>query len=238
MALRDRLIAAAPGGRARAALISLVAAVVVLTVLVENGAFTWLDQFSLDHLMPWLDPLAKSGGGMVGYYRPFSASTPAGAKLLDVWTYPCSLLLSALVVGGATVALWRRVDPVAALAPVAAWVVGNGIEVIGKHTVTRPPLYGHAGALDIHVPAFDDSYPSGHMIRGIVVAYSIVLLWPRSLPWVALWVAFVPVALVVQGSHTITDVIAGAMIGAILVVLMAALVRSAPVVQPRPQPQR
>jgi membrane-associated phospholipid phosphatase len=238
MALRDRLLAAAPGREERAALVSLAVVVLVFTALVANGAFTWLDQFALDHLMPWLNPLAQSGSGVAGYYRPFSETVPTGAKLLDVWTYPCSLLISALVVCGAAVVLRRRVDPVAALAPVAAWVVGNGIEVVGKSTVRRPPLYGHLGGLDIHIRAFDDSYPSGHTIRCLVVAYSIVLLWPRSLPWVAAWVAFVPVALVLEGAHTITDVIAGAMIGAILVLLMAALVRSSPDRELDPQPQR
>ena len=56
MALRDRMFALAPTPRARALLAGLAGALVVLTVLVVAGAVTGLDQFSLDHLMPWLVP--------------------------------------------------------------------------------------------------------------------------------------------------------------------------------------
>ena len=67
----------------------------------------------------------------------------------------------------------EALGPVVALAPAAAWVIGNGIEVIRKGTITRPPLYREADGIPVHVDAFDDSFPSGHMMRGIIVAYTL-----------------------------------------------------------------
>ncbi len=226
MALRERVVAAAPSRNAALVLGGLVLALVVLTVLVAAGSFTRVDQFSVTHLMPWLEPGLRGPGGSAGYYRPFALHTTTWAKLFDLWTYPCSLLISSLVVIWAAVVLWRRYGPVVALAPAAAWVIGNGIEVIGKGTITRPALYGHINGVPVHVTAFDDSFPSGHMLRGVIVAFAIGLVFTRSWKWAAVWAAFVGPLLVLQSAHTITDVIGGALVGLILLVLMLSVVRS------------
>ena len=42
---------------------------------------------------------------------PSGSTTSIWTKLLDLWTYPCSLLISGLVVAYAAVALWRREGP-------------------------------------------------------------------------------------------------------------------------------
>jgi membrane-associated phospholipid phosphatase len=110
-----------------------------------------------------------------------------------------------------------------ALLPAAAWVVGNGIEVIGKGTIVRPALYGGAGR--IHIVGFDTSFPSGHMIRGIVVAFAISLIFPRMLRWAAFWAVLVAPALVLQAAHTVSDVIGGILVGLILVVLAIGVLR-------------
>ena len=140
-------------------LAGLVLALAVLTALVAAGALTGVDQFSLDHLMPWFRPRPRHTSATAGFYVPFGLHTSTWTKLLDLWTYPCSLLISGLVVAYAAVALWRREGPAVALAPAGLWLVGNGIEVIGKHAITRPALDGSATTGPSHV--FANSFPSG-----------------------------------------------------------------------------
>ena len=54
------------------------------------------------------------------------------------------------------------------------------------------------------------------MIRGLVVGFAVALVWPRATRAVALWLLFVPVALVLAAAHTITDVLGGLLAGLIL----------------------
>ncbi len=226
MALRERIVAAAPSRRALILLAVLALALGVLTALVAAGSLTRVDQYSVSHLMPWLKPNSGASGS-AGFYRPFSLHASTWSKILDLWTYPCSVLISGLVVIGGGAVLWRRYGPIAGLAPAAAWVIGNGIEVIGKGTITRPELFRGVGGVPVHVTAFDDSFPSGHMMRGIIIAFTVALVWTRSWRWAALWAALVAPALVLQAAHTITDVVGGALVGLILLVLLIAAVREA-----------
>jgi undecaprenyl-diphosphatase len=226
MALRERALAAAPSRRAAVALACLAAALAALTALVAAGSLTRLDQYSIDHWMPWLRPNSGPESPTAGYWRPFALHTSTWSKLLDLWTYPCSLIISLAIVIWAAVMLWRRSGPVVALLPAAMWVLGNAIEVIGKGTVVRPALYGSSGEERVHITAFDDSFPSGHMIRGIVVAFAISLVFPRSTRWAALWAVLVAPALVLQSAHTLTDVIGGILVGLILVVLALSVMRA------------
>src|SRR3954471_12311753 len=130
--IRDLWPAAVPSRRGAALLGGLVAALAVLAALVETGAANTVDQFSVDHLMPWLVPKDDTGLSPASFYRPFSLDTPTANKLLDLWTYPCSVLISLLVVVVTGSILYRRVGRVAALAPAAAWFMGNVVEVVGK----------------------------------------------------------------------------------------------------------
>jgi membrane-associated phospholipid phosphatase len=207
-------------------LAGLLLALVVLTVLVAAGSLTRIDQFSVDHLMPWLKPRSQGHSGSAGFYRPFALHTSTWSKLFGLWTYPCSILISSLVVIWAAIVLWKRYGPVVALAPAMAWVIGNAIEVIGKGTITRPPLYREAGGIPVHIEAFDDSFPSGHMMRGVIVAFAIGLVFTRSWKWASLWAVLVGPALVLEAAHTITDVAGGALVGCLLLVVMLSLLRT------------
>ena len=207
-------------------LAGLLLALVVLTVLVAAGSLTRIDQFSVDHLMPWLRPLSQGHNGWSGFYRPFALHSSTWSKVFDLWTYPCSILISSLVVIWAAIVLWQRYGPVVALAPAVAWVIGNGIEVIGKGTITRPPLYREADGIPVHIDAFDDSFPSGHMMRGVIVAFAIGLMFTRSWKWAAVWAVLVGPALVLQSAHTVMDVVGGALVGCILLVVMLSLLRT------------
>ena len=222
MTVSEQLGALAPSRKVSAALAGLVAAFCVLATLVVAGAFTRLDQFAVDHVMIPFTPSVASDHGYAGLFRPFTANTPTTARVLDVLTYPCSVLVSLLVVTCATFSLRRRFGWVVALAPAAAWILGNAIEVVGKGVLTRPHLYISSRGARVLIPGYDDSFPSGHMIRCAVVGAAIVLLWRRAAPWVLAWAAFVGPALVVQDSHVITDVVGGALVGAMLLLLLRA----------------
>jgi membrane-associated phospholipid phosphatase len=228
VALHERVASAAPLSRRDRALgAGLLAALAVVTIGVVLGAFTRLDQYSLDHLMPWLVPRNTAAGGHNGLWQPFKLHDSTAHKLVDLLTYPCSVLVSGLVVAIAAVVLWPRLGPFAALAPVGAWVVGNAIEVVLKGTIVRPAVYGSAGRARIHVVTFDNSFSSGHMMRGLVVAWTLTLLWRRASPWVWIWAALVGPALVFISAHTPSDVIGGALVGLLVLVPANAVVREA-----------
>jgi membrane-associated phospholipid phosphatase len=229
VALHERVASVAPLSRRDRELgAGLVAALGVVTIAVVLGAFTRLDQYSLDHLMPWLVPKSTEGdGGHEGLWQPFRLHTTTGLKLADLFTYPCSVLVSGLVVGIAAVVLWPRLGPFAALAPAGAWVVGNALELLLKHTVVRPAVYDSLGGERVHVRAFDDSFSSGHMMRGLIVAWTLTLLWRQASPWVWIWAALVGPALVAVSAHTPSDVLGGALVGLLVIVPANAVVRQA-----------
>jgi membrane-associated phospholipid phosphatase len=167
------------------------AAFVATAVLVDAGALTWLDQYAVDHWMPWLAPQHHP---LIVPERLFLPR----ASVLDVWTYPASLFVSLVVVCACTYLTGRLVF-------LALWLAVNAVELAGKLIVGRPPLYT---AAHVHVTAFDHSLPSGHTMRAFVVA--IALAWSFRRGRLAyLWAASVPVALVLTGDHVPTDVIAG-----------------------------
>jgi membrane-associated phospholipid phosphatase len=228
VALHERIDSVAPmPPRERGLAIGLAAALVAVSIAVVLGAFTRFDQFFLDHAMPWLVPGDTGHGGHAGLWRPFKWHTPNGLKILDVLTYPCSVLISGLIVVIAAILLWRRLGALAALAPAAAWVVGNAIEVFLKGALVRPALYGWVGPDRVHAVVFDDSFSSGHMMRGIMVAYTLTLLWSGFSPVIWVWAALVAPALVISSAHTPSDVIGGALIGFLLLIPVHAVVRQA-----------
>jgi membrane-associated phospholipid phosphatase len=228
VALHERIASAAPmSPRERRLGIGLAAALVLVAIGVVLGAFTRFDQFFLDHFMPWLVPGSTGVGGTSGFWKPFQFHTPNGQKILDVLTYPCSVGISGLVVAIAAIVLWPRLGPLAALAPAGAWVVGNAIEVFLKATLVRPPVYGRVEHQRVHVVTFDDSFASGHMLRGIIVAYTVTLLWSGASPVIWVWVALVGPALVVTSAHTPSDVIGGALVGFLVILPVHAIVRQA-----------
>jgi len=211
------------GPRAQVALAGLGVAFAALTGLVAAGRLTSIDQYAVDHLMPALKPGQPPSHSSRGFYLPFSSHTNWWSKLLDIWTYPCSVLISALVVIAALVVLRRRGRPAAAFVWIGAWVVANGIEVVVKHLVSRPALYGTAHGARLHVAAFDHAFPSGHMVRGAIVAGAAVFVWRRAARAILIWALLVPFALVFSAAHTPSDVVGGGLLGLMLVLLAQAV---------------
>ena len=181
---------------------------VALAALVAAGVFHGLDQYAVDHWMPWLQAKSHPLVAIGTLFVPETRWT-LGGTLAALWTYPASVLPSALVAGYAT---WRLRDP----RPAALWVVANAVELAGKLAVERPALYTHGR----HITGFDHSLPSGHTMRSLVVAWSLAALWRRGRLAYA-WALTVPFALVVTGDHTPTDVVAGALAFAGLALALA-----------------
>lgn len=208
------------------ALAATAAALAVFTILVLAGATTGIDDWAVDHVMPALDP--HSHAGIVttsGLWRPFPLDAVWWDKLLDAYLYPASFLVSAVAVTLSSALLWRRGSNVPALVWPLAWLAANGAELVGKVGLERPDVRWSNGAHPIHVATFDHSYPSGHSARGVVLAAVVAYVFPRVRVAAAVWVLFVPVALVVAADHTVSDVVGGTLLGLLLVLAAHAMMR-------------
>jgi membrane-associated phospholipid phosphatase len=164
-----------------------------LAIAVAAGAFTGLDQWAVEHLMP--------GGRFTGGEPSLlDALVPlAGTRWSSTWSVlvnvvaaPASFLVALAIVA------WRsRVLAALLVAAVA-------VETLCKELLTRPELQ-HGGR---HVVAFDDSFPSGHALRAVLVAGA--LASPLAAAWAVAAVALLELA----GWHTPTDIVGGLLLGA------------------------
>jgi len=164
-----------------------------LAIAVATGALTGLDQWAVDHVTP--------GGHFTGgepslrdALIPLAGThwDSAWSVLVNVIAAPASFLVAFVIVA------WRsRVLAVLLVAAVA-------VETLCKDLLTRPEL--HHGAR--HIVAFDDSFPSGHALRAVVVAGALVS------PWAAAWAIAAIALLQLAGWHTPTDIAGGLLLGA------------------------
>ena len=136
---------------------------------------------------------------------------PIGAAVAQVVTLPGQVAVSLVLV---VAAAWNLRNGTW----IVAWTVVVAVELVFRHTLTRPALYRHG----VHLVAFDTSWPSGHALRSAVVAAALASAWPRLRLLLAVWLAAIVVLLEVAGFHTPTD-IAG---GLFLAVTAVALERS------------
>jgi membrane-associated phospholipid phosphatase len=163
-----------------------------LAALVAVGACTGIDQWAVDHAMPG----GRFTGGkpsLVDALVPLVAThwDSAWSIAVNVVTLPASFLVALALVA------WRsRLLAVLLVAAVA-------VETLCKAVLTRPEL--HHGAT--HVVAFDDSFPSGHTLRAVIVAGAF------ASPWSAAWLAAAIVLVQLAGWHTPTDILGGALLG-------------------------
>lgn len=193
---------------------------------VSLGGFTRLDQWSLDHVMPWLSPVSHPST-IASIMLPFDSRTRGVEIPLRLWTYPASVPVSALVLGLCVTLLWRRGARVAAAAWATAWVASNAAEVGGKHYIHRSALHVLWHGRSAHVVGFDDSFPSGHTLRALLLAVLLVLVWPHARTAAVAWVAVTFALLVVTNAHTPSDVLGGVLLAGALAVPAVCLTRGA-----------
>lgn len=222
----DSVSAASLGAVVRASLL-LAAAFAAVAALVVAGGFGGIDQWAVEHTMLWLSPETHPQT-VASIMLPFRGGTPAGEIPLDLWTYPASVPLSALLLALGCAVLWRRGSRAGALAWAAAWVVGDAVEVLGKGVLERPGLHATFDGVRRHLVGFDGSFPSGHTLRGVLVAVLVGLVWRGARPVAALWVAGTLALLVVTSAHTPSDVLGGALLAGALAAAASAVTERAP----------
>ena len=206
--------------RRLATLATLVALFVALAVLMVAGAFTRLDQWSIDHLMASVDTSGDAYNAFTwSQFLPFGASAPLWSKVLAAITFPASAVGSGAVVLGCAIVLARRGLRHDGAALFGVWVVANVVEYTTKHELTRQALYATNDAGErIRVASFDNAFPSGHALRALLVAAALGIVWRRGARAVFVWAAVVPPFLVAIGAHTISDVVGGVVLGAAFIV--------------------
>lgn len=194
------------------------ACLVALAALVASGTLHGFDRYAVRHWMPWLGSRHHSLLDLHALFVPGDQGA-AGQRAVDSWTYPASVPLSALLVAVVAWTWWRRGFMRPAVAFPVLWVIANLVELAGKLALRKPALYATRHGVTFHVAGFDHSFPSGHTIRGALVAFAVGYTWRRAAPFAAVWFATVPFALIALGDHTPTDVIGGALVAVILLAL-------------------
>jgi membrane-associated phospholipid phosphatase len=130
---------------------------------------------------------------------------PVGVGVTQIVALPGQALISLLLVLLAAWQLWKRGRVEAAVCWTAAWCVAVVVELVFRHTLTRPALYRDG----VQLVAFDSSWPSGHALRCALVAAALTVVWPRLRLPLAIWLAAVVVLLELAGLHTPTDLAGG-----------------------------
>ena len=138
-----------------------------LAVLVEATDFDRLNQFAVDHLQP-----VAAGKGH-----------PRLNNLAELVVSPASPTFAAVLIGAAAAVLLARRRPRAAFAWPAALAAAFVIEVVCKLVVDqhRSGIWHGFGL------TFDSSFPSGHMLRAILLAGAAAAVWPRLRTPLAWW---------------------------------------------------
>jgi membrane-associated phospholipid phosphatase len=163
-----------------------------------------LNDFQLDHLHnPWLEELSDIGD-QLGRGESL-ALVNAGLLLVGY---------------GLKHATWIRAGWETLLAHVLSGLINNAL----KHVIGRArPKFMHAGNPEFAPLAGSgwDSFPSGHSMASFAVATVLAARFP-SVRWpIMLFVLAVAVSRILRGSHYLSDVAAGAILGVFIGALVA-----------------
>jgi len=188
-------VADAPTLRRRALVYA--AAFVALAVLVQATDFDRLNSFAVQHLQP----IAGGKGHATLNAIAEAVIAPGAASLATVVV----LMLSGI--------LWVHGRRHEAIAWPAALVGAIVIEIVCKLLIGQHRSGFWAG----YGLSFDSSFPSGHMLRVILMAGAMMAVWPRLRRPLELWCSAVAVCLLVTGWHLPTDIAGGVLAGMALV---------------------
>jgi membrane-associated phospholipid phosphatase len=204
------------------AVVVLAAGFVVLAALVAAGRLDGFDRHAVTHWMPGLAP-EEAGDTLptiADVFLPWDLD-PASwwQRTLELVMYPASVVVSVSVFALGALVLWRRGAKVAAAAWAAAWFVANAIEVLVKVGIEKPALVATEDGVRFHLAAFDHSFPSGHMLRSVLLVGIVFFVWRRWGWLVAAWALLVPACLVASSWHVPSDVAGGIVFGALAVLV-------------------
>ena len=180
------------------------------------GALNGIDQYAVDHWMVDVG-VNKGSSSLLSAFRPYPHWGTTSDDVFNVWTFPASVPVSGATLLVCCWVLERRGKRGSALVWIAAWVVGNAIEVVAKGTLDRPALHVMLDGVRTHIASFDSSYPSGHTLRAFLLAAMVGTVWHRAARPAWIWALSVSVALVVDGDHTPSDVLGGAFLALLVI---------------------
>jgi membrane-associated phospholipid phosphatase len=168
-------------------------AFVVLAVLVQATDFDLLNAFSRHHLQP----IAPGTGH------------PRLNDVAEAIVSPGAPAFSAAIIGAAALLLWFAGRWREALAWPLAYAAAIAVEVVCKVLIQQH----RSGVWQGFGLTFDSSFPSGHMLRAILVAGAVGALAPRLRPLLGLWCIVVAACMLVTGFHLPTDIAGGFLAG-------------------------
>ncbi|MFL5332636.1 MAG: phosphatase PAP2 family protein [Geminicoccaceae bacterium] len=165
----------------------------MLAALVDITDFDRLNLFAMHNLQP----LAGGNGH------------PRMRELTEVLISPAGPMVTALVIAAAAIGLLARGRTRAAAAWPAALGMALVIEVVSKLVVGQH----HSGIWHGFGLTFDSSFPSGHMLRAILIAGAVTAVIPALRVALVVWCVVVGVCLLINGWHLPTDIAGGILAG-------------------------
>ncbi len=178
------------------------AAFVVLAALVDITDFDRVNAFAVHNLQP----LAGGNGH------------PQMREWTEVLISPAGPMVTAIVIAIAAICLLARRRTRAAAAWPAALGMALVIEIVSKLVVGQH----HSGIWHGFGLTFDSSFPSGHMLRAILITGAVAAVIPALRIALGLWCVAVAVCLLINGWHLPTDIAGGILAGMALYYLAQA----------------
>jgi membrane-associated phospholipid phosphatase len=168
-------------------------AFVALAVLVDITDFDRVNSFAVNNLQP----LAGGNG------------RPQMRDWTEVLISPAGPMITALVIAAAAICLLARRQTRAAAAWPAALGLALVVEIVCKLVVGqhRSGIWHGFGL------TFDSSFPSGHMLRAILITGAVAAVIPALRLGLGLWCVAVAVCLLINGWHLPTDIAGGILAG-------------------------
>lgn len=207
--------------RALAAALPLLA----LSAVVVLGHAAVVDQFTVDELMPYRDrPPAKASlpDQLMSPLAAVGREINGAVRLLFVITVPAAPLVATVASAAAALLLARRGFPERAAAWGVVLVGATVTELVMKTAIERPLLHQFDTIRDTIVSkeSFNHAFPSGHTLRGLMLAVLVAELAPRLRTWLAVWFVAMSAALVLTSMHTPIDIVGGVLLSIVFLQLL------------------